>query len=129
MKTIYFSVIFGMLSMSQSLYARSLECIGANVALHYSYSQNDGGAQMKPSEDLVVNRIELIKSQPPLGVVLKLAQLQLVKKSTPKVTGQGLVKTFSFTAIAEVTMLSGINPLSAYAVNCKETVYTGPPRP
>ncbi len=129
MKPICFSIIFGILAVSQSLFAHSLECIGANVALHYSFVQSDGGAAMRSSEDLVVNRVVLIKSQPPQGVISKLAQFQLVKKSTPKVTSQGFEKTSTFTAIANVTMLSGTNPLSAYAVNCKEIVYTGPPRP
>ena len=129
MKTLYFSIIFGMLAMSQSIFAHSLECIGANVALNYSFVQSDGGVAMRSSEDLVVNRVVLIKSQPPKGVISKLAQFQLVKKSTLKVTNQGFERTSTFTAIANVTMLSGTNPLSAYAVNCKEIIYTGPPRP
>ena len=52
--------ILGSILLSQSLFAYSLECHGSNASIYYKQFRSDGGAAMRPSEDLVINSTLLI---------------------------------------------------------------------
>lgn len=128
MRLLNFSIVLLVLFVTQNGLAYELKCEGSR-GLVYQYSHNDGGAAMRPYEYLKVNGIEYIASKTPTGTYYKVATFTLDKKVASREYSKGFYTTTEFTAMGLVKLNTATVMPVPLPVQCKETVYHGPPRP
>ena len=129
MKLTKYAVLLISILMAQNSLAYSLRCEGTNSSLTYTYDRSDGGAPRMPFEYLKLNGTELINATVPNGPVYKVATLTLGNKVVGRVTSKGFYRTSEIAAVATVKMIKGSALETKRNVQCKETIYMGPPRP